>query len=326
MEQDNRSQRNIQWIVDELLNMQPDPIPYFILLKEFKKLSPKDRAYQNAYDKVIEHPFVKDIEREQTELGYWREFHGYTETIIRRCLSIGLERHHPSFDKVCSFIETVLEGKDIWHQRCEKQDNPRWWLDMFMPLVSVATLSLIEPEHPLLTSYIALWKSFAESAFEGGHYDPRKEIESQYAHFHVKTKRVIPFYNYYAILLLTSQKNTLASEIDRSILDFCMHKEDGIYYIYDKKPSLCIPMQDTKYFYPWLRCLSILSRFGSWDEYKNSYYDWIWSQRNSEGLWDLIKKPRSFGFPLSNTWRKEKNRIIDSTIFVLRFLSNDQGF
>ena len=49
-------------IADKLLDMKPDPIPEFILLKEFKGLNPSSREYQNAYDRVCSHPFVKKIE------------------------------------------------------------------------------------------------------------------------------------------------------------------------------------------------------------------------------------------------------------------------
>ena len=46
-------------IADKLLDLKPDPIPEFILLKEFKGLNPSSREYQNAYDRVCNHPFVK---------------------------------------------------------------------------------------------------------------------------------------------------------------------------------------------------------------------------------------------------------------------------
>jgi len=48
-------------VVDKLLDMKPDPIPEFILLKEFKGLSPNSLEYQNAYDRVCNHPFVKKL-------------------------------------------------------------------------------------------------------------------------------------------------------------------------------------------------------------------------------------------------------------------------
>jgi len=75
-------------IVDKLLDMKPDPIPEFILLKEFKGFSLNSREYQNAYDRVCNHLFVKEIENEQNHRGFWPPFHGYSEHIIRRCLSL----------------------------------------------------------------------------------------------------------------------------------------------------------------------------------------------------------------------------------------------
>ena len=54
-------------IADKLLDLKPDPIPEFILLKEFKGLNPSSREYQNAYDRVCNHPFVKKIENATNE-------------------------------------------------------------------------------------------------------------------------------------------------------------------------------------------------------------------------------------------------------------------
>ena len=57
-------------IADKLLDMKPDPIPEFILLKEFKRLSPDSREYQNAYDRVCSHPFVKKLKaNKMTDFG-----------------------------------------------------------------------------------------------------------------------------------------------------------------------------------------------------------------------------------------------------------------
>ena len=45
-------------IVDRLLNMKPDPIPEFVLLKEFKGCPPDSKEYKEAYKKVCIHPNV----------------------------------------------------------------------------------------------------------------------------------------------------------------------------------------------------------------------------------------------------------------------------
>ncbi|SDY24847.1 hypothetical protein SAMN05421736_101770 [Evansella caseinilytica] len=317
------SQDDIEQMAKELLRMEPDPIPRFILLKEFMHLKPTEAAYKRAYEKVLAHPFVVKLEKEQTSHGYWGHFHVDTEAMIQRCLSIGLAPEHPCLSSAVAFIEKVLKGEDIWHQRCEKQDNPRWWLEMFMPLVSAASLSLIHPNHPLLDKHIEVWERFAQAAWATGEYRLEQEKQRQIDYFKINTKRIIPFYNYYAVLFLTSRKEILEASLDKKILSYCLQKKDGMYYIYDNQASVPVPINDTKCFYHWLRLLTILSRFQSWEGSSHSYCRWIWKQRNETGFWDLGKKPRGWYFPLSDSWRIEKNRIIDSSIFVLRLLKQD---
>jgi len=67
---------NYTEIVDKLLDMHPDPIPYFVLLKEFKVYASDSVKYQNAYEKVCEHSFAKEIEESQNDKGFWPSFHG----------------------------------------------------------------------------------------------------------------------------------------------------------------------------------------------------------------------------------------------------------
>lgn len=319
------TEKEIDQIVDDLLNMDPDPIPRFLLLKEGKGLKPTDREYQNAYERVLAHPLTRQIMQTQTADGYWGAFHGDSEAVIRQALWMGLEPGHPALQKTVIFLEKVLRGEDIFHQRCEKHDNPRWWLEMFMPLCAAATLSLLAPGHPLLEKPVLWWRSFAEAAFAGEEYDPEAEWEAQYAHFEVKTKRRIPCYGYYNVLLLTAEKGVLPPALDQKILAYCLHREEGMYYIYGKNPSRLVPIEATKDFYHWLRTLTILSRFAGWEQYKTTYYNWVWQQRNADGFWDLTKKPWGF-LRLSDSWRTRKNRIIDSSITVLRFLMNKPGY
>ena len=188
-------------VVDRLLDMKPDPIPEFILLKEFKRLNPCSREYQNAYDRVCSHPFVRKIENEQNDRGFWPPFHGYTESLIRRCLSMGLDKEHQCLNKVSDYIKKVLDNKESWDQ-FEKQDNIRWWPEMFVPLVSSAMLSLIDADNEVLDVHRRRWAYFAETAFSKGYYDKEAESISQQEYFGFKKKRTIPAFGYYNLMLL----------------------------------------------------------------------------------------------------------------------------
>lgn len=326
MDQLANSSEAIDIIADKLLDLKPDPIPKYILLKEFKKLPESDNELQNTYEEVLEHPFITAIYNEQEESGYWKEFHGYSESIIRRLLFMGLDENYICLKRAADFIEGVLAGKDIWHQRIEKQDTTKWWLDMFMPLASASMLSLINPGHPQVKKHADIWKDFANEAFRNGQYDPAAESKAQLEYFGFKTRRTIPFYNYYVILLLTSKDNIIPESLDDKILEYCFNYEEGIYYVYGKCPKTYVAPDNMKDCYNWLRTVSILSRFQSWEKYKARVHLFLWNQNNPEGLWDFHKKPYGSMFPLSNSWRKDSSRMIDSSIFMLRILSRWKGF
>ncbi len=70
-------------IIDKLLDMNPDPIPRFILLKDFKGVGFDTIEYQNLYEEVCCHPHFKRFEESQNEHGFWEPFHGYSEDVIR---------------------------------------------------------------------------------------------------------------------------------------------------------------------------------------------------------------------------------------------------
>lgn len=320
------SKEVITILADNLLNMKPDPIPEYILLTEFKNKPKTSREVQNLYDKILVHPFIKQIQEEQDGSGCWRDFHGYSEQVIRKCLFMGLDESFSCLSKVSTYLEKVLDKTETWHQREEKQDNPKWWLEMFMPLVSATYLSLINPKHPKVAEYQMIWKSFAIAGFKNQQYDPVAESKEQLDYFNIKTKRIIPFFNYYVILLLTASKEVLPVDIDEKMLNFCMNLDRGIYYIYDKSPIIPVTIDNIKNFYSWTRCISILSRYQNWDKYQSKIDSFLWEQRNADGLWDFMKNPYGSLFPLSDSWRKEKNRVIDSSIYVLRLMNQWKGY
>lgn len=317
-------------IVDKLLDMEPDPIPAFILLKEFKKISPDSLEYQDAYDRVHSHPFVRAMEDEQNERGFWQPFHGRSEDMIRRCLTLGLDREHPCLKKVTEYLVKVLNNEENWDES-EKQDNVRWWPEMFVPLVCAAMLSLTDPGNEILDLHRRRWADFAEIAFAKGYYDKEAESKAQHEYFGFITKRTIPAFGYYNLLLLapTDRENFISDAADEALVDHCMNCADNIYYVYNCGLSDFVPIgtkrRDSRDFCHWVRALALVSQFRGWKKYRERYVEWILSQRNEDGLWELPRKPDRYDFPLSDSWRSRKNRVIDSSIMILRFLSNSKA-
>ncbi len=311
-------------IADRLLDRKPDPIPEFILLKEFKLLDPSGIALQNAYMRVCDHPMVKGIAENQNSRGFWPPFHGYSEVMIKRCLSLGLDKDHPCLQKAAGYLQNVLHGNENWDQH-EKQDNIRWWPEMFVPLVSAAMLSLIDENNAVLLKQRKQWAGFAATAFAAGTYNREAEHIAQCEHFGFKTSRTIPAYGYYNLILLGSKADgLLPDDASQALVDHCMNEAEQMYYVYNCKLKDCPPMHtqstDSRDFCHWLRALGIVSRFKGFEKYKGKYMDWVMEQRNADGLWELPKRYDLHNMPLSNSWRGKHGRTIDSTIMVMRFI------
>ena len=107
------------------------------------------------------------------------------------------------------------------------------------------------------------------------------------------------------------------------MLETVMHASEGIYYVYEKSISVLPPIA-SRDFWGWFRAHQLLSRFDGWKALSTEAVNWIWAQRTDEGFWDLgsklSRKPWT-SFPLSESWRRPRNRIIDSTVEMLGLLS-----
>jgi hypothetical protein len=341
-------------IIDKLLDMHPDPIPNFVLLKEFKGYAPDSIEYQNSYDRVCEHPFVKEIEINQNSKGFWPSFHSYSEGLIRKLLWYGLDNSHICLKKVIDYTVKLLHNEEPY-DRFEKQDNVRWWPEIFMPLVCAATLSLLDNANENLDFHRKRWADFAEISLKKGYYNYETDSSAQNIHFNFfskpvsekrsydyeadkkaqnaffgfPTKSIIPPHNYYNFLLLPPHNGIsfLSDSTDQALVDYCMNEADCIYYVYNKNPGVLVSIngqsRDSKDFGRWIRALFLISQFKGWAKYEQKYVEWILTQRNQDGLWEFPKK--SDPFALSDSW-KGKNRAIDSTIYVLRMLLKKKAF
>jgi hypothetical protein len=72
----------------------------------------------------------------------------------------------------------------------------------------------------------------------------------------------------------------------------------------------------------WLASHEMLARlFPAWVEFAAPLVDWLWDQRDGQGLWDFGPKPDSIAcLPYTDSWRERKNRLIDWTTRVLILL------
>jgi hypothetical protein len=76
------------------------------------------------------------------------------------------------------------------------------------------------------------------------------------------------------------------------------------------------------HFQNWLDGLSLIARFKTSRGLCSSALDWLWYQREKDGLWDFGHESRQqLTFPLSESWHDPMDRKIDCSISVLHTMA-----
>ena len=90
-----------------------------------------------------------------------------------------------------------------------------------------------------------------------------------------------------AIGLLGSQAGDLSDEFQRAYLRWLWHDLKGIGYI--DAPLSQPPARTAKGYRlaGHLASLELLSRFPQWPHVAESFTEWLWQQRDENGLWDF---------------------------------------
>jgi hypothetical protein len=322
---------DLEAIALKILDMNPDPVPRFRLLRDVLELGPTDPAYSDAKRALQGSKWTALLIDSQWADGTWGRFHTQdsrvkqpfptTERAIAIALDLGLDAQGPPLQRVLPVLLEYMDRTTVWPDRPEKHDNPQAWY-VWVRHFSAAILALIDRRHPRLEPFWALWTEALGEAFQSGVYDRQQEIAALNALMDCRMKNPVPFHRRYPLLILSATDRRLPDDLERKMLGHVMHAPGGIYYVYEKEISVLPPIA-SRDFWGWFRAHQLLSRFSAWKAQSAEAVNWIWAQRTDEGFWDLGKISRKpwTSFPLSESWRRPQNRVIDSTVEMLALLS-----
>ena len=307
-----------------LLEGQPNAIVRYRLLRDVLHLPPGSDDLKTAKARMLVHPWVAELALEQHPDGTWGRFHSMdstiksrfptSETIIRRALALGLDKAVPVLKRAIEFMEQVLAGKAAWSDRAEKSEG--WSIGV--EAITAGTLAQIDPSHPSIRPVWEYWIEIAGRSFPAGEYDPSAEWK---AHKDSRGMGIHYLRSRYALTLLGARSAYLPAALDRRLVDWIWKSPEGIGY-------LGADLQHPRPFriFNWLESLEILSLFQCWRTVAAGALDWLWDQRNTDGLWDFGSKvSRSFYFPLSDDWRRAGNRSLDQSTRVLALLKQSSA-
>lgn len=319
---------SIKQIAYQILELNPDVVPTFRLIRDVLKTPPSSPEYTAARRGLDRSETVKELLCEQWSDGGWGAFHSRstrikqkipsTEVGVERALSLGFNKDDECLKRVSEYILAIMHGKTVFPDYHEKND--RWQTGMRMFLAS--TLALIDPNHAELHSDRKLWHEILCRSFHSGKYREEDEIRvhAELTGASVKDSYLV-LNNRYQVNLLTSDPDLVPVTLQKSLLNWIWNQPDGIGY-------LDIPLNQAPPTKPgridrWMSSLEMLCRFHpSCFSMMEKSMEWLWKQRNDKGLWDFGPRPGSLSFfPLSDSWRKRNNRTIDWSTRTLLLLS-----
>ncbi|MFZ5353517.1 MAG: hypothetical protein ACOZCL_12465 [Bacillota bacterium] len=310
---------------EELIKYDIDAIPKYILMRDALSIDKHNEEMKNIKNMILETKWVKDIVKLQWDDGSWGQFHSMstsskssmtTESALRRLLILGLDKDDIAIQKVLTYMKKYLNKElDLRDYKEKKHD----W-DLLTRLFVAAWVLRIEPSDSVAGAIAMDWAKVITYAFSGEKYKHEAYIEAyNEVHKPHKGKALWGFQNYYIVDILPGFLDTLT---ESKYLDYIMTNEKGIYYIYDGNLTLKPDDFTSKHTSRYVYAFELLSRYPNAKTKLQDFIAWIKGNVSSDGFWDMGQAALDkMQFPLSDSWRKPINRRIDSSVRLLRMLS-----
>ena len=178
------------------------------------------------------------------------------------------------------------------------------------------------PKHELAAAVAAQWVYIIEKAFENGRFEQIRYDEAYKTALHPQGRRIDYFKHFVYFYPLALLPGTLSPETERRMLDYVLDYPGGVYYIgYTRPVSELPPVFASAETSRYLATLELLSQYGEAHDKLAFAVDWLNSNRDENGQWDLGSKANDgIYFPLSDSWRKTEDRKRDCTVRIERLM------
>ena len=197
--------------------------------------------------------------------GKWGCFHSLsqfygapitTEQALRRLERLGYTIEDECIQKAVAYMDDCLIGKKSIPDREEKVHD--WKL--FTSMILATWIRRFTLDNPNANKIAKKWAAVITSAFSEGEYNHNEYIAAYHEILGMKPGggRLIDFVNFYPISLLS---DGLDSKTENALMNYVLHREDGIYYIYDKKLSVLPHCFESREASRYLGAMELLSKY-----------------------------------------------------------------
>ena len=307
-------------IANNILKQNPDPVVKHILIKNFLKEKNNEYLYQSKC--------YRQLKEEQNSNGSWGRFHSEntkinsifrtTEKAIDRCISIGIGKNDPILKKAKNYMERLLKKEEKIQDWSEKNDRWETGVEMFI----AGTLSLVDPENPILDDIFKKWLQITQIAFKSGQYQHGDDKQAHKVINGISCEiQYLALNNKYAISILAGRSKEIQADLRKKLIKWIWNKEKGIGYLRDFQLCSFHKVDDKYIVDTWFNAIDIISNFKTWKVVCKDFIDYLINRKTNNSLWDFGKRAtQNIIFPLSENWKKKKNRIFDYSTKVLLLL------
>ena len=231
--------------------------------------------------------WAKQIVSLQDSEGKWGIFHSLsqpnnltitTEQALRRLERLGYTIEDECIQKAVSYMNDCLVGKKNIPDYREKVHD---W-NIFTSLMLSTWIRRFTYDNPVANKVAKQWADVITSAFTSGTYNDAEYVLAYHDILGFKPKggRLIDFVNFYPISLV---RNCLDVKTEQAVVEYVINKNNGIYYIYDKKISILPQVFESKKASYYLAAVELLAKYVHARYKLNFVIDWLNDNRNENG-------------------------------------------
>lgn len=268
--------------------------------------------------------WAKKILDLQHDNGSWGYFHCplkqpiTTEQALQRLEILGFTIDDVPIQKTIKYLHNCLIGKEDIPDRVEKIHD---W-KIFTELIISTWIKRFTLDDKHAINIANKWSEIINNAFVNNKFD-----QNIYNRVYCKTlnmekgKKIIGFMNFYLISLLA---NNLEKTIEPIYFEYVLNYPRGIYYFGYDKPIKTLPeIFASRETSAYIRMIELLTEYKSNKCKKQLYFIKEWIEKNgiNSHEWDLGKSSKdNILLPLSDSWRKDEDRIKDCTDTIKRII------
>jgi hypothetical protein len=309
---------DISRLGDNLLSMNPDPVPHYRVLKDIHNVSPDDSGYTAAKLAAGRSKWVELLREEQHPDGSWGRFHTEatkrkqrihtTQFAINRGIELGIIRRDSPMIAAIHYMEDVLADRRHWSDGYEKNV----WFAPGVKIFTAAALSTIDADNPHV---VGVWENMSEiyrRTLESGVYSRTEERSASLEILGVDiSASYISVSSAPNLELIGSYSQSFPTEMQQTLFRAIWDEQVKQFYL-RPRPSLLPNSITSRDFIWWFHTIKVMTRISTPPSIAARLVDWFWDNRGPDGLWDGPRQPgRNAEFPLSESWRRLGSRSVD---------------